>query len=95
MACDGRALSDTRTHWTFAIARSACSLPGRVDPANVEVPMHRSRLATIVIDCQTERLDEAASFWGSALGRPARSLNDPKNGGSHRPALLRRPPAAP
>jgi len=41
--------------------------------------MHRSRLATIVIDCQTERLEEAASFWGSALGRPARSLNDPQN----------------
>lgn len=26
--------------------------------------MHKSRLGTIVIDCQTEQLDEAARFWG-------------------------------
>lgn len=30
--------------------------------------MHRSRLATIVIDCQTQDVDAAASFWSQALG---------------------------
>ena len=38
--------------------------------------MHKSRLATIVIDCQTSQLDEAARFWGGALGRPP-SEGDP------------------
>ena len=41
--------------------------------------MHKSRLATIVIDCQTQQLDEAARFWGVALGRPPRDLPDPDN----------------
>jgi hypothetical protein len=39
--------------------------------------MHKSRLATIVIDCQTEQIDEAARFWASALGRNARRFDDP------------------
>ena len=43
--------------------------------------MHRSRLSTIVIDCQTDRLDEAASFWAAALGRAAQPLSDPENAG--------------
>lgn len=30
--------------------------------------MHRSQLAGIIIDCQTDRLDAAAQFWSSALG---------------------------
>lgn len=30
--------------------------------------MHRSRLAGFIIDCQTADLDEAAAFWGGALG---------------------------
>ena len=30
--------------------------------------MHRSRLAGIIIDCQTDDLDGAADFWGKALG---------------------------
>ena len=30
--------------------------------------MHRSRLAGFIIDCRTENLDEAARFWGEALG---------------------------
>lgn len=34
--------------------------------------MHRSRLAGFIIDCQTDDLDGAASFWGSALGLPVR-----------------------
>ena len=33
--------------------------------------MHRSRLAGVIIDCQTEDLDAAAEFWGKALGAPA------------------------
>ena len=39
--------------------------------------MHKSRLGTIVIDCQTKSLDAAARFWGEALGRAAASLSDP------------------
>jgi len=33
--------------------------------------MHRSRLAGVIIDCQTDDLDAAAEFWGKALGAPA------------------------
>ena len=32
--------------------------------------MHRSRLRTIVIDCNTENLDAAAEFWSRAFGKP-------------------------
>jgi predicted enzyme related to lactoylglutathione lyase len=39
--------------------------------------MHKSRLGTIVIDCQTERIDAAAEFWSRALGLPAQPLSDP------------------
>jgi predicted enzyme related to lactoylglutathione lyase len=31
--------------------------------------MHRSRLAAFVIDCKTEDLDVATTFWSKALGR--------------------------
>lgn len=41
--------------------------------------MHRSRLAGLVIDCQTEDLDGAAAFWAAALGAPARKLAEPEN----------------
>ena len=37
--------------------------------------MHRSKLSTFVIDCQTSDLDAAAEFWSRALGRPASRLN--------------------
>jgi len=30
--------------------------------------MHRSRLAGYIIDCQTDKLEEAADFWSEALG---------------------------
>ncbi len=30
--------------------------------------MHRSRLAGVIIDCNTDDLDAAADFWGKALG---------------------------
>ena len=39
--------------------------------------MHRSRLGTVVIDCQTADLDRAAGFWAKALNRPARKPQDP------------------
>ena len=32
--------------------------------------MHRSRLATFVIDCKSADVDTAATFWSQALGRP-------------------------
>jgi catechol 2,3-dioxygenase-like lactoylglutathione lyase family enzyme len=32
--------------------------------------MHRSRLCAVLIDCKTSDVDEAARFWGAALGRP-------------------------
>jgi hypothetical protein len=31
--------------------------------------MHKSRLVAFVIDCRTESVDAAASFWSRALGR--------------------------
>jgi len=34
--------------------------------------MHRSRLSTFVIDCQSEDIEQATSFWSQALGRPAK-----------------------
>jgi predicted enzyme related to lactoylglutathione lyase len=41
--------------------------------------MHKSRLGTIVIDCQTEDLDSAAEFWAKALGWASADLSDPNN----------------
>jgi predicted enzyme related to lactoylglutathione lyase len=38
--------------------------------------MHRSRLGTIVIDCQTQDVEGAAAFWSQALGWEARALAD-------------------
>jgi len=32
--------------------------------------MHKSRLAGVIIDCETNDLDAAADFWSSALGAP-------------------------
>jgi len=42
--------------------------------------MHKSRLGTIVIDCETEDADAAASFWSQALGWPVRGLSSPDDG---------------
>ena len=39
--------------------------------ARQTAPMHRSRLSTFVIDCQTQDLERAARFWSAALGREA------------------------
>ena len=44
--------------------------------------MHKSRLAGFIIDCQTEDLDAAASFWRQALGlelRPAAGPGESKD----------------
>ena len=46
-------------------------------PLAAQRAMHRSRLGTIVIDCQGERLDEAAAFWSAALGSAAERPDDP------------------
>lgn len=32
--------------------------------------MHHSRLCAVLIDCKVPDVDEAARFWGGALGRP-------------------------
>ena len=39
---------------------------------------HRSRLAGFIIDCQTDDLDTAATFWSQALGL---HVADPDSGG--------------
>jgi predicted enzyme related to lactoylglutathione lyase len=36
--------------------------------------MHKSKLAGFIIDCQTDDLQAAASFWGAALGMKVRQL---------------------
>lgn len=41
--------------------------------------MHKSRLGTVVIDCQTEHVEAAAGFWSRALGWPSRRLPDPED----------------
>jgi len=35
--------------------------------------MHKSRLAGLIIDCQTEDLDAATRFWSAALGLKVRA----------------------
>lgn len=39
--------------------------------------MHRSRLAGFSVDCQTNDLDAAATFWSQALGYPIKRSADP------------------
>ena len=38
---------------------------------------HKSQLAGFIIDCQTGDLDEAAAFWGAALGLDRERMSDP------------------
>jgi predicted enzyme related to lactoylglutathione lyase len=40
--------------------------------------MHRSRLAGLIIDCNTDDLEAAAAFWSAALGVPPRPDVEPK-----------------
>ncbi|MEO7326879.1 MAG: VOC family protein [Dokdonella sp.] len=42
--------------------------------------MHRSRLCTIVIDCQVDDLAPAAEFWSRALGKPIASVDQDGDG---------------
>ena len=41
--------------------------------------MHKSRLGAIIIDCRTDDLDEAAEFWGQALGYATRKSEEPED----------------
>ena len=54
--------------------------------------MHHSRLCALLIDCKTEDVDEAARFWGAALGRPV-DLQHPMSRGNYR--MLETPPDEP
>ena len=41
--------------------------------------MHKSRLGGLIIDCQTDNLDQAVEFWSKALGYSIRSSNEPED----------------
>lgn len=41
--------------------------------------MHKSRLGGLIIDCQTDNLDQAVEFWSKALGYSTRSSNEPED----------------
>jgi predicted enzyme related to lactoylglutathione lyase len=45
--------------------------------------MHHSRLCAVLIDCKTADVDEAARFWGRALGRPV-DLDHSSSRGNYR-----------
>lgn len=50
--------------------------------------MHKSRLGNITIDCHTDDLEQAASFWSAALGYPLPDEIDVESGF----VLLQTPP---
>ena len=54
--------------------------------------MHHSRLCAVLIDCKVSDIDEAARFWGAALGRPV-DLKHPSSRGVYR--MLETPPNEP
>jgi predicted enzyme related to lactoylglutathione lyase len=43
--------------------------------------MHKSRLAGFIIDCQTDDVDGAASFWSQALGYKIKFSAHPEDSG--------------
>jgi predicted enzyme related to lactoylglutathione lyase len=43
--------------------------------------MHRSQLAGFIIDCQTDDLEAAATFWSRALGLPRRNSKSEEDTG--------------
>ncbi len=51
--------------------------------------MHHSRLCAVLVDCKFRDVDEAARFWGAALGRPV-DLNHAGSRGNYR--MLETPP---
>jgi len=42
--------------------------------------MHKSKLAGFIIDCKTDDLESAATFWGAALGMEVRQLPGAEGG---------------
>ena len=46
--------------------------------------MHKSRLAGFCIDCQTEDLDVAATFWSQALGYGLKTTDSNTDSGPYR-----------
>ena len=54
--------------------------------------MHHSRICAVLIDCKTSDVDEAARFWGEALGRPV-DPSHPGSRGNYR--MLETPPDEP
>src|SRR5262245_2454783 len=48
-----------------------------------EAAMHHSRLCALLIDCQTQDIDQAARFWADALGRPM-DFDHPGTRGNYR-----------
>ncbi|MGH8427233.1 MAG: VOC family protein [Gammaproteobacteria bacterium] len=54
--------------------------------------MHHSRLCAVLIDCKIDDVDEAAGFWGEALGRPV-DHKHPGSRGNYR--MLETPPDEP
>lgn len=53
---------------------------------------HYSRLCAVLIDCNVEDVDQAASFWAAALGRPI-DRTHPGTRGNYR--MLETPPDEP
>ena len=45
--------------------------------------VHHSRLCAVIVDCKTDDIDEAARFWGAALGRPV-DMNHAGSRGNYR-----------
>jgi predicted enzyme related to lactoylglutathione lyase len=43
--------------------------------------MHKSRLAGLIIDCQTDDIESAAAFWSQALGYKIRASAHPEDKG--------------
>lgn len=54
--------------------------------------MHHSRLCAVLIDCKVDDIDEASSFWASALGRPV-DRDHPGTRGDY--VMLETPPDEP
>lgn len=42
--------------------------------------MHKSQLAGLILDCETDDLAAAADFWGAALGAPIKHPADTQSG---------------
>lgn len=45
--------------------------------------MHKSRMSAVVIDCHTDHIEQAASFWSQLLGAPSHIDDD-----GHRATVL-------